>query len=86
MRAKFLRASWQGRAAPFTLSEVLAEPAPTQAEPPRSQLEVSVQAAADKPDEYKFDFSSRAPIDRVNIKLPQTNAYAHIVSSSRDRS
>lgn len=83
VRAKYLRLHWRDRPAPFAIQEILAEMAPMHSEPPRVHAEVTGQPVTDQPDTYVFTLDLHAPVDRVNVTLPQTNAIADITLSSR---
>lgn len=85
IKARYLRLHWQDRPAPFAISEILAEPAATRTGPPREQAEFVAQPVTDQPDTYTFTLDLHAPIDRVNLKLPQPNTVADITLSSRER-
>ena len=83
VKAKYLRLRWQDRPAPFAIREILAEAAPTHTEPSHVYAEITGQPIADQSDTYTFTLDLHAPIDRVNVTLPQTNTIANITLSSR---
>jgi Protein of unknown function (DUF3999) len=85
LQAKYLRLRWLDRPAPFAINKIRAEPAPVRTGPPRQLAEISGQPVADQLDTYTFSLDLHAPVDRVNVKLPQANAVATITLSSRAR-
>ncbi len=85
VKAKFLRVQWLERNAAFALTEVLAQPAAAQAEPQRVSMEVTGTVVADNPNTFEFDLNAHAPVDRINVKLPQTNSFASVLVLSRDQ-
>jgi hypothetical protein len=83
IKAKYLRLRWNDRPAPFVLSEVLAEAAPTVTEAARMHADAGGRAVADAAATYEFALDFHAPIDRINIKLSQLNTLATVSLSSR---
>jgi len=79
---KFWRLTWVGTAAPFVLTSVLAEPAREQVDAARTSLDVpGLRAGSD----IEFDLGGHAPIDRVNVELPEMNSVIEIDVLSRLR-
>lgn len=82
-RAKYWRLSWVRGDAPFLLSAALAERARTFVEAKRSSLTIEGAPVASKRGEFTFDVGASAPVDRINIELPQANSVATISVFSR---
>ncbi|MEP7247666.1 MAG: DUF3999 family protein, partial [Gammaproteobacteria bacterium] len=92
-QAKFWRLSWAGPAAPFEITNVIAEPARGRVDVERATLAVTGRPARDerpeakpgetKPGEFEFDLGARMPVDRVNIELPEQNSVVELLLFSR---
>ena len=77
-KAKYLRLTWPGRAAPLELAGLAVEPGETIVEAPRQWHEVRGIAVKDKPGEFEFDLGAQLPVDRLRVALPQPNTVAVI--------
>ena len=85
LKANYLRLRWQDRPAPFAITAMLAETAPTHTEPPRVQAEIAGHRVAEQADTYEFALDFHAPVDRVNLLLPQSNTLADLTLLSRSQ-
>jgi hypothetical protein len=65
------------------LTDVLAEPAASLAEPNRASLDVAGVADPKNPREYTFDLGAHPPVSRVNVLLPEANSVIDVELSSR---
>lgn len=79
-RSKFWRLSWN---APFPLDSVVAEPAQDSVDVARETFATSGTPVAKVTGEFEFDLGTRAPIDRVNIELPQPSTLIQVELFSR---
>lgn len=84
-RAKYWRLTWIGAIPPFELTSVIAEPADSRVEAPRSTLEFAGSPKDAARGEYEFDLGARLPIDRVNLILPERNTVVAVQLFSRLR-
>jgi hypothetical protein len=84
-RAKYWRLSWIGTGPPFELTSVIAEPADSRVEAPRSTLEITGSPEGTARGEYQFDLGMRLPIERVNLILPERNMEVAVQLLSRMR-
>jgi hypothetical protein len=72
-RSSFLRLSWVDAAASEpVLTAVSGQRQISALEPPRQIVAVAA-AAASPPGDYEFDLGAHFPIDRLNLRLPETN-------------
>lgn len=85
VRAKYLRLSFQGVPAGFTLNGLSWETRGERAEPERESLTAPGRQDAEKRDEYVFDLGGIFPVDRVKLELPQANTVAPIQVFSREK-
>jgi hypothetical protein len=83
VRAKYLRLSWVGLAAPFAFTSVLAQPGKQSVEAPHSSLSVAGTPVESHPGEFEFDLGANVPVDRVNLQLPEANTVVAAELSSR---
>jgi hypothetical protein len=84
-RAKYWRLSWVGAIPPFELTSVIAEPADSRVEAPRTTLEIAGSLRDAARGEYEFDLGGRMPIDRINLILPERNTVVAVQLFSRMR-
>jgi hypothetical protein len=84
-RAKYWRLSWIGTIPPFELTSVIAEPADSRVEAPRSTLEITASPKDTARGEYEFYLVTRLPIERVNLILPERNTVVAVQLLSRMR-
>ena len=87
-RYKFLRLQWQEQHAALMLTEVWVQPAASHSEPTRVTAQVVAQVVGtttDATDTFEFDLHMHAPVDRLNIKLPQINSLTSATLASRDQ-
>jgi Protein of unknown function (DUF3999) len=83
-KAKFWRLAWIGRAPPFELSSVLAQPAGSAVEVNRLELDVPGEPDNPKrPGEYLFDLGAHLQVERVNLLLPELNTVIAVDLQSR---
>jgi hypothetical protein len=92
-RSRFWRLSWAGAAAPFEITNVVAEPARDRVDVERATLAVEGSPVQDeraaakpgetKPGEFEFDLGAQLPVDRVNIELPEQNSVVEVALFSR---
>jgi hypothetical protein len=83
-KAKFWRLSWLGSPPTFQLSSVSAETA-AGAYPTRAALDTIGVRDSSTPQDYVFDLGAHAPVDRVNLLLPESNTVLNVELSSRRR-
>jgi hypothetical protein len=84
-QAKYLRLRWNEQPAPFVINEALAEVAASRTEPARIQAGITGRAATGQNDVIEFALDFHAPIDRINLELPQPNTVATLTLSSRSQ-
>ncbi len=84
-RAKYWRLSWIGTIPPVELTSVMAEPADSRVEAPRSTLEITGSSKDAARGEYEFDVGARLPIERVDLILPERNTVIAVQLLSRMR-
>ena len=77
-RSKYLRVSFTGVPADFTLKQARLELRPRRVEPAREWLSLVGKEVADRPGEYEFDTGGHFPIDRLRFALPQVNTVAQV--------
>lgn len=77
-KAKYLRLTWPGRAAPLELAGLAVEPGETIVEVTREWREAAGTAVKDAPGEFEFDLGGQFPVDRLRVALPQPNTVAVI--------
>jgi Protein of unknown function (DUF3999) len=83
-KAKYWRLSWAGPAAPFVLTSVFGEPAKQRVDALRASMTVAAVAPAAKPGEFQYDLGATAPVDRVNLELPDVNTVVDVELLSRE--
>jgi Protein of unknown function (DUF3999) len=83
VKAKFWRLSWLGAPPAFSVTAISAEPAGSPIEAVRASLEVAGSPDPTNSQEIIFDLGAHAPVDRVNVLLPEVNAIVKIELSSR---
>jgi hypothetical protein len=81
--AKFWRLSWADAPAPFEITAVIAEPARDRVDVPRTTLAVPGIPVGGRRGEFQFDLGARAPVDRVNLELPEQNSIVEVELLSR---
>jgi hypothetical protein len=84
-KARFWRLSWSGPAAPFVLTAVLGEPARQNVDARHTSLSVAAVSAQTHPGEFEYDLGATAPVDRVNLDLPDLNTVVDVELLSRER-
>jgi hypothetical protein len=84
-QAKFWRLSWAGPAAPFALTSVFGEPAKQSVDALHASMNVAAVAAKSAPGEFQYDLGATAPVDRVNLELPDLNTVVDVELLSRER-
>jgi Protein of unknown function (DUF3999) len=84
-KARFWRLSWSGAAAPFVLTAVLGEPAKQSVDARHTSLSVAAAATKTAPGEFEYDLGATAPVDRVNLELPDINTVVDVELLSRAR-
>jgi Protein of unknown function (DUF3999) len=81
--AKFWRLSWLGASPGFALIKVLAKPADSPTELPRSTLEAIGTQDSKNPQEYSFNLGAHPPVSRLNVLLPDLNTVIDAEISSK---
>jgi hypothetical protein len=84
-KANFWRLSWLSAPPAFSVTSISAEPAGSPPEAVRAVLDVAGAPDATNPQEMIFDVGAHAPVDRVNLLLPQVNSIVTIELASRPR-
>lgn len=79
---KYLRLSWPTTTPTPELDSLSVELAPRMAAPPRVWKSAST-IAAEKPGEYAFDLGGHFPVDRLRLKLPESNTVGSVQIFSR---
>jgi hypothetical protein len=82
-KAKFWRLSWLGSSPMFKLESVSAETADSPAEPARAAIDIVGTRDSAGTHDYLFDLGAHAPVDRVNLMLPEANTVLKVELSSR---
>ncbi len=83
--AKFWRLSWADAPAPFAITSVVAEAARDHVDLARATLTVAGTTVPGKRGEFEFDLGAQAPVDRVNLELPEQNSIVEVEFLSRAR-
>lgn len=83
-RARYLRLSFAGVPRGFTLTRVELELSAGKREPAREWISLTAQQGEDR-DELLFDPQGRFPVDRVRLRLPESNTVARVEISVRER-
>jgi hypothetical protein len=84
-RAKYLRLTWVGSPPPFALTAVQAEPSKHSVDPRHASVTVTGTPVTSAPGEFEFDVQVRAPVERVNLRLPEINTVVEVELLSRVR-
>ncbi len=79
---KYLRLSWPTTTPTPELDSLSVELAPLMAAPPRAWKSATM-IAAEKPGEYAFDLGGHFPVDRLRLKLPESNTVGAVQILSR---
>lgn len=82
-QARFWRLRWTSLPGPTVLSGALAERTTSTVEGTRLELVSDATVPEDRPGEYEFDLAVQAPVDRINLRLPELNTVAAIELLSR---
>lgn len=82
-QAKFWRLRWSSLPGPTVLTGVLAERTTSTVEGTRLELAVDAAVPADRGGEYEFDLGVQAPVDRINLRLPELNTVVEVELLSR---
>jgi len=83
-RAKYWRLTWAGPAAPFVLTSIFGEPARQNVDALHASMTVSAVSPVVKPGEFQYDLGATAPVDRVNLELPDLNTIVDVELLSRE--
>jgi hypothetical protein len=84
-KARYWRLSWVGAAAPFALTAVSAEPAKQNVAARHVSQTVPATESPQAPGEFIYAAHARAPVDRVNLELPDANSVVEVELLSRTR-
>jgi len=84
-KAKFWRLTWIGKSAPFALIGIAADITPVRDSIESSSLIALGTPLNDKRQEFSFDLGASAPVNQINIELPEFNSVAEIQLLSRKR-
>jgi hypothetical protein len=79
---KYLRLSWPTTTPTPELDSLSVELAPLMAAPPRAWKSATT-ITAEKPGEYAFDLGGHFPVDRLRLKLPESNTVGAVQILSR---
>ena len=85
LRAKYLRVSFSGVPADFTLKGIGCETGSARPEPVRDSLTFAGVQDVEKKNEYRFDTGGGFPVERVRFTLPQANTIAPVQVLVRSR-
>jgi hypothetical protein len=85
-RARYLRISFTGVPAGFTLQQARLELRPERAEPERQWQSITGKESESRRGEYEFDTGGYFPVDRLRFALPQVNTVAQAEVLARRRS
>lgn len=83
-KAKYWRLSWAGPAAPFVLTSIFGEPAKQSVDALHASMTVAAASPVAKPGEFQYDLGATAPVDRVNLELPELNTVVDVELLSRE--
>jgi hypothetical protein len=83
-QAKYWRMSWTGPAAPFVLTAVFGEPAKQSVDALHASMTLAASSPVAKPGEFQYDLGATAPVDRVNLDLPDLNTVVDVELLSRE--
>jgi hypothetical protein len=84
-QAKFWRLTWIGKSAPFALTAIAADITPVHESIETSSMIVMGTALNDQRREFTFDLDASAPVNQINIELPESNSVAKLRLLSRKR-
>jgi hypothetical protein len=81
--APYWRLTWPANAPVVTISRIDAVPVASAVAVSRSMAQSNATAVPAEPGEYRYELPGHLPVDRLNIRLPETNAVALAEVSSR---
>jgi hypothetical protein len=84
-KARFWRLTWIGKSAPFALTSVAADITPVRDSIESSSLIVLGTPLNDQRGQFSFDLGATAPVNRINMELPEPNSVATFQLLSRKR-